>query len=83
MNIFYESEALHNLELLPKLVESRIVKKLEFFAAQEHPLSFAKYLTGLRVYRFRIGEYRVIFDVQTDTIVVLAIGKRDDIYRDL
>jgi mRNA interferase RelE/StbE len=32
-------------------------------------------------YRFRIGDYRVIFDIEGDEIVVLRVGHRKEIYR--
>ena len=68
---------------LDKETQSAIVKKLSFFVSTPNPLSFAKRLTRMMTgrYRFRIGDYRVIFDVQGDIIVVLAIGHRSEIYR--
>jgi len=32
-------------------------------------------------YRFRIGDYRVVFDIEGDTLFVLDVGHRKDIYR--
>jgi mRNA interferase RelE/StbE len=32
-------------------------------------------------YRFRVGEYRVIFDLEGDDIVVLRVGHGRQIYR--
>ena len=32
-------------------------------------------------YRFRIGDYRVIFDIEGDEIIVLRVGHRKEIYR--
>ena len=63
--------------------QSTIVRKLSFFVAATNPLSFAKRLTRFDAgqYRFRIGDYRVTFDVQDQTIVVLAIGHRREIYK--
>jgi len=34
-------------------------------------------------YRLRIGDYRVIFDVDGDKIIVLRVGHRKDIYRSI
>ncbi|PIU83448.1 MAG: hypothetical protein COS68_03990 [Elusimicrobia bacterium CG06_land_8_20_14_3_00_38_11] len=33
------------------------------------------------MYRFRVGDYRVIFDVDKNNIVILRIGHRKKIYR--
>jgi len=38
---------------------------------------------ALGTYRFRIGDYRVIFDIEEKEIVVLRVGHRKDIYRKL
>jgi mRNA interferase RelE/StbE len=32
-------------------------------------------------YRFRIGDYRVIFDIEGNEIVVLRVGHRREIYK--
>jgi mRNA interferase RelE/StbE len=32
-------------------------------------------------YRFRIGDYRAIFDIEGSDLVILRIGHRRDIYR--
>ncbi len=32
-------------------------------------------------YRFRVGNYRVIFDLDDEQIVILRVGHRRDIYR--
>ena len=63
--------------------QSAIVKKLEFFISSPNPLSFAKRLIlfGAGQYRFRIGDYRVIFDMNKDTIIVHAVGHRREIYQ--
>lgn len=45
-------------------------------------LEFAKSLVNNREgsYRFRIGDYRLIFDVKEDDIYILKIGKRSEVY---
>jgi len=75
--------AFKQIKKLPILESQRIITKLDFFCKQENPLKLADYLTDFRLgsYRFRIGDYRVIFDVKDEYIVVLAVGHRRDIYR--
>ena len=36
---------------------------------------------AIGTYRFRIGEYRVIFDMEGQDIIVLRVGHRKEIYR--
>lgn len=64
-------------------IQDRIVKKLAFFISTVNPLDFAEPLTHHEIgqYRFRIGDYRVIFDVEDDTIVILTLGHRREIYK--
>jgi len=38
-------------------------------------------MAGTSVVRLRIGDYRAIFDETANTITVLAIGHRREIYR--
>lgn len=54
-----------------------------WFAAQKDPASFAVHLAGFKAYRFRIGNFRILCDIEDNVIGVLLIGRRDDIYRDL
>jgi mRNA interferase RelE/StbE len=49
----------------------------------EDPLGYAKKMVdpSLGTYRFRIGDYRVIFDIEGEEIVILRVGHRKEIYR--
>ena len=62
-------------------IKNRIGKSLLMY--EEDPLKYAEKLTDSRLgeYRFRIGDYRVIFDLEENDIVVLRIGHRRNIYR--
>ncbi len=73
--------ALRDLENTGKKTQDRIATKLKEYA--QDPLKYARKLINPDIgnYRFRIGEYRVIFDVDNETIVILRIGHRKNIYR--
>lgn len=62
--IEFNPKAVKELEKLPLKVRKRILKKLKFYSSQENPLKFAKKISDPRFgeYRFRIGDYRLIFD---------------------
>lgn len=64
-------------------IQRRIIKKLEFIISTLNPLDWAEALTQNTIgqYRFRIGNYRVIFDVEDDCLVVLSVGHRREIYK--
>lgn len=82
MKVFYTHKAAKQLKSLPRSVQARIVEKMRFYAKQENPLKFSKRLTDHREgdFCFRIGDYRVTFDVKDNAIYILKIGKRDKIY---
>lgn len=75
--------ATKQLKKLPKDVQRQIIKKLEFFLSTPDPLVFASKLINrdLGEYRFRAGDYRIIFDVEGQKIIVVAVGHRKEIYR--
>ncbi len=83
MKIRYTYKAAKDLENLPRSVQERIVQKMRHYASQENPLQFAEKLTEPRdgEFRFRVGDYRIIFDVAKNEIFVLAIRKRDKAYQ--
>ncbi len=68
---------------LDSQVQAIIIKKLEFFISTPNPLEHAESLTQSKIgqYRFRIGDYRVIFDVEEEKIIILTLGHRREIYK--
>lgn len=78
-----ESRAKKDLKSLDAVAQRRIIKKLKFFLAQDDPLFFAKKLIDPSDgdYRWRIGHYRAIFDVEQKTIKLLRVQHRSEVYR--
>ena len=56
---------------------------MRFYANQNNPLKFAEHLSDRREgeFRFRVGNYRLIFDVRANAIYVLKIDRRDKVYK--
>jgi mRNA interferase RelE/StbE len=79
----FKPQAVRDLKKLPKEVQKRIIKKLDYFVSFENPLVFADHLINFEIgtYRFRIGDYRVIFDIVGEKIIILTLGHRREIYR--
>jgi len=79
--LVYTQRAARDLSRLDPPVRKRLGKALERYA--EDPLKHAKKLVDplLGSYRFRVGDYRVVFDIVDDELVILRIGHRSDIYR--
>jgi len=84
--LLYTQKALDDLSHLDKQISLRILNKLDFFAAQDNPMLFAKKLLDCRkgTYRFRVGDYRVIFDIDKSgkiiILVVLTVKHRREVY---
>jgi len=83
MDLIFSPQALRDLKKLGKQMQKRIIEKLEFFATSPEPLNFAEKLTDSNrgEWRFRIGDYRVIFDLKGKQIAILKIGHRKEIYK--
>ncbi len=82
----YTKNAVRDLHRLEKQTAKRILKKMNFFTKQEDPLSFAKKLTdsSLGDYRFRVGDYRILFDMDSDgnaqILMILSVKHRREAY---
>ncbi len=72
-----------DLDKLDHTTRKRIAKKLTFFLEQEDPLSYARQLVHSNIgsYRFRVGHYRIVFDVDGDKLYVVSIKHRKDVYK--
>ena len=81
---FVTRTAQKDLKRIPDADKQRIGKKLLYFATASDPLVFAIQLTGVKppIYRFRVGKYRVFFDVKENTLRILSISLRDKAYRE-
>lgn len=69
----FTDKAEEDLKVLDDTIRQRVVKKLRFFALQENPLRFAEHLTNSPHgdYRFRVGDYRVMFDVSVRGVITI------------
>lgn len=84
--IDFVKKAKKEFEKLPKDIQSRIV---DFFndrvIRSDNPYVLAKSLTGDKggLWRYRVGDYRIICDINGDTItiLVLAIAHRRNVYQ--
>ena len=85
--IEYDREVLKEFRKIDKQAIRRIDDYLnQRLAIQDDPRVLGKPLQGSRfdsLWRFRVGDYRIIANIedQTITITVLKIGHRKDVYR--
>jgi mRNA interferase RelE/StbE len=84
--IDYTQSARNNLKKLDKPVARRILDFMNNRVAKhEDPRALGKSLTGSlgTLWRYRIGDYRVICEIQQSAvrILVVRIGHRGEVYR--
>lgn len=82
--VVFKPTAVKDLKKLPKTIQRRIKEKLEFYLKQTEPLDYAVQLSGNQKtgdYRFRVGDYRIVFDMEINIMVILYIEHRRDVYR--
>lgn len=79
--LIYTRRAAKDISKLQQSTKERIRKSLEKYA--EDPLPYARKMADstLGTYRFRIGEYRVLFDIEGDELIILRLRHRSEVYR--
>lgn len=81
MEIAFTPAGWRDWQKLPQTTQNRLRAKLLSYARD--PLRYAAKLTNSKIgqHRFRVGDYRIVFDLMENTIVVLAVGHRKDVYK--
>jgi mRNA interferase RelE/StbE len=64
---------------------SRILPRIEELAKDPFPSQAIKLKGSDRLYRIRIGDYRIVYEVDVDTcrILIYHVRHRREVYRDL
>lgn len=79
--LIYSLSALKQLEKIEKDIQKRIISALERLRIRPEAHGIKK-LVGIPGYRFRVGDYRVILDIDNNKLIILIlkIGHRKNIY---
>jgi mRNA interferase RelE/StbE len=79
--IVFTRRAAKDISKLEPEIKEKIGDALKRYS--KDPLNYARKMgdPSLGNYRFRIGDYRVILDIEGDEIIVLRVGHRKEIYR--
>ena len=80
-DIIFTDTSRRQFRKLEKDVQERIINALERIRIR--PESYVKKLVGDPGYRLRVGDYRVILDIQKSELIILVIkiGHRKNIYK--
>ena len=81
-SIEFTREATKALDQMPRNVREMVMGKIEGLARDPFGAANVKKLMGLSGYRLRVGNWRVIYDVESGRLVVrvLKIGPRGGVY---
>ena len=80
-NIEYKASVLHDLKKLDKQVAKRILNKIKKNLSKNPDEGIKLKGKFERLFRIRIGDYRVIYTKKRDAVLILRIGHRKKIYQ--
>ena len=82
-SIEFERAALKTLRAMPKNVSRLLLVKIEALAANPAQAQNVKRLVGRPAYRLRVGDWRVIYTLVEERLIVrvLEIGARGGVYQ--
>ena len=78
-----QTTAARELAALPRSAQARVRAKIDALAGDPRPPGCAKMAGEDDLYRIRVGDYRVIYAVHDDVllVIVVRIGHRREVYR--
>jgi mRNA interferase RelE/StbE len=81
--ISYVPSAAKAIRKLDKPTARRLLDAIGALARDPHPPGCIQLKGGDGEFRIRVGDYRVVYDVQDDELVVLVlrVGHRREVYR--
>lgn len=81
--ISIKPSALKELKKLPNSVKKKCELRIDELNKNPRPVGCEKLRGKERIYRIRIGKYRIVYFIDDDKrfVKVLAVRKRADVYR--
>lgn len=79
----FSAPADRQLSRLPLRLQARLVRRVDRLAEEPRPTECRKLAGRTNRYRIRVGDYRVIYEVRDDVLLVLVLrlGHRREVYR--
>jgi len=80
MKIIFNEEAIKNLKKINRQTTQFLLKKIENLKKYPSLTNIKKLKNHYPPYRYRIGTYRVLFDIENENIIIFKIVHRKDAY---
>jgi len=82
--VTFTSDAQRDLRKLPSSIRPRIKAATDALADDPRPSGVLK-MSGVAAWRIRVGNYRVVYEIddQAQTVTILVVGDRRDVYKRL
>lgn len=80
--IAFKESAARELRKLPRHVQPGIISTIDSLAENPRPFGYEK-LTDKRGFKFRVGSYRIVYDIKDKvlTVEILKVADRREVYR--
>ena len=80
-NLIYTKTSVRDIRKLDKVVNKKIKGNIEIYS--KSPQKYDRRLIDARIgdYRWRVGNYRIVFDIKGKDIVILRVRHRREVYK--
>ena len=84
-NVSFKPSVEKDLRPLPKSVVARVIEQIEILKTDPLPRQAIKLSSAERLYRIRVGDYRIVYEVDTKAkqVMVHYVRHRREVYRSL
>jgi mRNA interferase RelE/StbE len=81
--IEFTSRAQRDFKALDGSVRGRIARRIDSLANNPYPSGIKKLEGEDELYRLRVGDYRILYQIKNDVLLVLvvSVGHRREVYR--
>ena len=83
LKLAIKRSVLKDLRSLPKDVRGRAALSILELSTSPSPQGVEKLKGYERLYRIRVGDYRIVYEIAGEDVTIVAVSHRKDVYRDL
>lgn len=84
-NILISPKAQRQIKKLPKFIQQDIISELEKLETMPRPQGIEKLWGGDNLYRVRVGDYRIIYQINDpqNNVIIAKVAHRKEVYKRL